>query len=367
MIPPPHGARAAPIKMPMKRLMRRACLGISALLLWSAGSGFGLDLSAFRNFMKSATGVPEQGRTSVSQNARVQPVRTLGGDADASYSQESRLVTLGNSNQGPRDSLSLPPETRIPEGLRPLMTDRKTPRQGVGICGMSGAQLIPSPGVLEPNKSAVSVHILPFDLKGINDETYSDGNYMDTNVAVTYGVMDGFEFGIDKGFGNQDKFDVNEPVYVNAKYQVPGNLTLGGSFCADSQAGYHSVWVNAGVPVAWVGVGANFGANDYKFYYSGWDKLKRAKYGGYNYDYNKGKGYADPVFFMVGGAVPMSDSAHFVYDFNGDKFSLGFRFNYQKIVYFDAAYISDGDYERLPGAISHKRMRNVTFGGSVVF
>jgi len=87
----------------MKRLMRRACVGISALLLWSAGSGFGLDLSAFRNFMKSASGAPEQARTSVSQNARVQPVRTLGVDADASYSQESRLVTLGGSNQGPRD------------------------------------------------------------------------------------------------------------------------------------------------------------------------------------------------------------------------------------------------------------------------
>lgn len=349
----------------MKSLIRRTCIGMSALLLWSAGSGFGFDLSAFRNFMKTNSKTLTQAGSSSRQAAPQGNVRSLNSDADASF-QQGRLVTLGESGQGPRDSLSLPPETRVPEGLRPLLTDRKTPRQGVGICGISGAQLIPSPGVVEPDKSVFSVHALPFDLKGINGETYDDGNYMDTNIAVAYGVMEGLEFGVDKGFGNQDKFDVNEPFYVNAKYQVPGNLTLGGSFCAN-EGGYHSIWVNAGVPVAWVGVGANFGADDYKFSYTGWDKLKRAKYGGYNYDYNTAKGYADPVFFMVGGAVPISDSAHFVYDFNGDKFSLGFRFNYQKIVFFDASYISDGDYERLPGAVCHKRMRNFTFGGSLAF
>jgi len=351
----------------MNRLIRRACLGMSALLLWGAGSGYGLDLSSFQGFMKTVSAAPARARAaSSSPPARLEAVRTLGGDADASY-QQNQLVTLGSAPQGPRESLSLPPATRVPEGLSPLLTDKKTPRQGVGSCGGTGAQLVPSPGVLEANKSAVAVHVMPFDLKGINDEAMGEESYMDTNVALVYGVMDGVEFGADKSFGNQDKFDVNEPVYVNAKYQVPGNLTLGGSFCTDSQAGYHSVWVNAGVPVAWVGVGANFGAGEYRFTYGGWEKIKRAKFGGYNYDYNTAKGYADPVFFLVGGAVPISDSAHFIYDFNGDRFSLGFRFNYQKIVFFDASYISDGDYERLPGAIAHKRMKNVTFGGSLAF
>ncbi|HOY67455.1 MAG TPA: hypothetical protein PLP29_11230 [Candidatus Ozemobacteraceae bacterium] len=339
---------------------------MSALLLWGAGSGFGVDLAAFQGFMRTPAGAPARSRPATLQAAKLEPVRMVG-DADASYQQQNQLVTLGNARQGPQDTLSLPPETRVPEGLRPLLTDRKTPRQGVGLSGSTGAQLVPSPGVLEPGKSAVGVHVLPFDLKGINDESVGEESYMDTSLALTYGVMDGFEFGIDKSFGNQDTYDVNEPVFVNMKYQVPGNLTLGGSFCTDSQGAYHSVWVNAGVPVAWVGVGANFGPGEYHFSYNGWDKIKRAKYGGYNYDYNSGKGYADPVFFMVGGAVPISDAAHFIYDFNGDRFSLGFRFNYQKIVYFDASYISDGDYERLPGAIAHKRMRNVTFGGSLVF
>jgi len=211
------------------------------------------------------------------------------------------------------------------------------------------------------------VHAMPFDLSDVNGNKYQDEAYFDTICGLTFGVTEGFELGIDKVFSNQDRFDIPEPTFLNAKYQVPGNVTLGANISTDNESAYHSLYVTAGVPVLWVGVGANLGVRPYRFTYSGWTKLARAKLGGYNYKYDLGEGYADPAFFFVGGAIPVTNYTHFLYDFNGDKLSLGLRFNYQRIVFIDASYISDGDYERLPGAISHKRMNNFVFGGSIVF
>ena len=78
-------------------------------------------------------------------------------------------------------------------------------------------------------------------------------------------------------------------------------------------------------------------------------------------------GEADQFFFIIGGLVPLNDNLRFSYDFNGDRFSLGFRFNYQNALYLDAAYLADGDYENLPGAIAHKRNSNFVFGGTIAF
>ena len=378
----------------MRRFLRKACtlvdkapmiltrrssvalvliLGLGLVLAPAGSAGWALDLSAFQNFLKGTPQPQSQPRYRgpaaasllPAQEPRIKPVRRIADDADASY-RGTKLVTLGD-NARQQEGLDLPPDTRIPEGLRPLLNDRKYPRQGISLTGNSGAILVPSPGVMEPGKSAVSVHVIPFDLYNVNDVKFADESYYDTSLKLTYGAFEGFEIGIDKTFGNQDRYDIKEPVYVNSKYQVPGNVTFGGNFCTDSQSGYHSVWVEAGVPVAWIGVGTNFGARNYRFSYNGTDELARARFGGYNYEYNRAEGWADPVFFMVGGAIPMSNYTHFVYDFNGDRFSLGLRFNYQHVLYFDAAYVSDGDYERLPGPIAHKRLQNFIFGGSLVW
>ncbi len=344
--------------------------------LFVAASGQALDLSAYQGFMKGA-GQNRARTPAAPAPAPVAPVaglpgpdrlpqsRPLADDADASY-RGGTVMPLYGAATG-RGGFSLPQDTRVPAGLRPLLNDRMYPRQGISLSGNSGAMLVPSPGVLEPGKSAVAVHAIPFDLYNVNDAKFNDQDYFDSSLKLSYGAFEGFEIGVDKTFANQDRYDIAEPVYINAKYQVPGNITFGGSFCTDSQSGYHSVWVGAGVPVAWAAVGTNFGAGTYRFTYSGSQKLKRAKFGGYNYKYDRAEGYADPVFFLIGGAIPMSNSLHFLYDFNGDRFSLGFRFNYQHVLHLDAAYVSDGDYERLPGAIAAKRLRNFLFGGSIVW
>lgn len=345
----------------------------TAILLSIAGSGFALDLSSFQSFLsgnrgKAKTVKPTRTFTDLGgQNESSTNYRSL--NADASYREQSgTLVTLGDNNQlQDGERYLLPPETRVPKELRPLLSERRTPRQGLSLAGGSGATLVPSPGVLEPGKTAVAVHAMPFNLYNVNGAKYTDQDYFDTTVSICYGVEDGAEVSFDKTFANQDRFDIAEPVYFNAKYQVPGNVTLGGSFCTDSDAGYHSVWVGAGVPVAWVAVGANFGASNFKFSYNGYDQLKRAKFGGYNYQYDTAEGWADPIFFLVGGAVPLNDNLRFLYDFNGDRFSLGFRFNYQNSLYLNASYIADGDYENLPGAIAHKGSGNFVFGGSIAY
>lgn len=355
--------------------------GLLGLLLGAASPSFGLDLSPFREFLGNRqdvapapkkvgqrpwlplTPVPEAARREVSPEQG--GPRVLTEDADASW-KGNQLVTLGDKPKPSQDSLSLPASTRIPEGLRPLLTERRTPRQGISMTGGSGGMLVPSPGVLEPGKTAVAVHAVPFTLYDVTERRLDDASYFDTVAKLVYGLSDGVEIGVDKTFSNQDRFDIPEATYINLKYQVPGNVTVGGSFAA-GDTGYSSAWISAGVPVIWVGLGGNFGPTNYKFSYMGYQRLARAKFGGYNYKYDRGEGYADPVWFMVGGAIPMSNYSHFVYDFNGDRFSMGFRFNYQKVAFFDASYVSDGDYERLPGAIAHKRLNNFVFGGSIVY
>lgn len=341
----------------------------TAILLSVASSGFALDLSKFQGFLsgdRRKAPAPKQTVTEIAPADLSNNYRSLNADAYYVQSQEGQLVTLGN-NQPQRDGerYLLPADTRVPSELRPLLTERLTPRQGLSTSGGTGATLVPSPGVLEPGKAAVGVHIQTFDLYNVNDVKYTDQDYFDSTVSAAWGVENGLEVGLDKTFANQDRFDIAEPLYLNFKYQIPGNVTLGGNISTDS--GYHSAWVAAGVPVAWVGVGANFGADEFRFSYNGYDKLKKARFGGYNYEYDRGRGYADPFFFMIGGAVPLNDHLRFLYDFNGDKFSLGFRFNYQNAFYLNAAYVSDGDYENLPGAIAHKQSQNFIFGGTISF
>lgn len=341
----------------------------TAILLTIASSGFAIDLGNFQGFLsgtrrKAPAPIPAYtGAAPIELNNNY---RSLNADAYYVQGQQDQLVTLGN-NQPQRDGerYLLPADTRIPSELRPLLTERLTPRQGLSLNGGTGATLIPSPGVLEPGKAAIGIHIQTFDLYNVNDVRYTDQDYFDSTVSAAWGVENGLEVGLDKTFANQDRFDIIEPLFLNFKYQIPGNVTLGGSF--NTNSGYHSAWVAAGVPVAWVGVGGNFGASEYRFSYNGYDQLKKARFGGYNYQYDRGTGYADPFFFMIGGAVPLNNNLRFLYDFNGDKFSLGFRFNYQSNFYLNASYISDGDYENLPGAIAHKQSKNFVFGGTISF
>lgn len=351
------------------RNRKKICIAVATLVLGMCSNSFALDLSKFQPFnRRQSQPALEQQLYNNDNNNQIQlPERLVSLSADSNYQERhDGMVTLGARPRRDGERYLLPPETRIPKELRPVLTERRTPRQGMSMHGGTGATLVPSPGILEPGKTAVGLHVMAFDLRNINDVKYTDTNYFDTKISIAHGIESGAEVSIDGTFDNQDRFDLPQPVYINAKYQVPGNVTVGGSF-AISGAGYHSLWVGAGVPVAWVAAGLNFGEDDYRFTYSGWDKLKRAKYGGYNYDYSKATGYADTVFFLIGGAVPLNDNLRFVYDFNGDKFSLGFRFNYIDSFYLNASFVSEGDYENLPGPIAHKRAKTFVFGGTLVY
>lgn len=344
------------------------------MLLSLAGNGFALDLRQYQGYLTSNRGkaaVQEQKQSNVIPEIAVEePIaynNYRGLDADAYYvtSQQNQFIPLGNTNQRDGERFLVPQNTPVPKELRPLLTEERTPRQGLALHGGTGATLVPSPGVLEPDKTAVGIHVQTFELYNINNIKYEDEDYFDLNLSAAWGVDGGIEIGFDKTFANQDHYDLEEPLYFNFKYQCAGNVTLGGSFNCDS--GYHSAWVAAGVPVIWVGVGTNFGASDYEHRYVNPEKFRRAKYGGYNYDYNKGTGYADEFFFLVGGLIPLNDNLRFVYDFNGDRFSLGFRFNYSNTLYINASYISNGDYENLPGSIAHRQNRNFVAGCTVAF
>ncbi len=346
----------------------------TALLMTISSTGLALDLTQYQSYLspKNSSKAANNKKAALIAPPAQQYIPYQSQSADAYYvhGEPGQFVPLEGQKRRDGERLLLPGETRVPSELRPLLTERLTPRQGLATIGGTGAALVPSPGVLEPNKTAVGVHLQMFDLLNNSDVKYTDQDYFDTTISAAWGADDGLEVGFDKTLDNQDRFDIDEPLYLNFKYQVPGNVTLGGSFSCDSS--YHSLWVAAGVPVAWVGVGGNFGPSDYRFSWSNDpDKyhgpLKRAKFGGYNFDTNKATGYADPFFFFLGGIVSLNDYLKFVYDFNGDRFSLGFRFTYQNLININASYISEGDYDNLAGAISHKEYKGFVLGASVLF
>lgn len=343
----------------------------TAILFATVGSGYALDLRQYQGYLSGNRGkaaVQEKKQSNVLPEEPINANNYRGLEADAYYvtSQESQFIPLGNTQtQKDGERYLIPPETRIPKELKPLLVEERTPRQGLALNGGTGATLVPSPGVLEPDKTAVAVHVQTFDLYNINNVKYNDEDYFDINLSAAWGVQDGIEIGFDKTFANQDHYNLEEPLYFNLKYQASGKVTLGSSINCNS--GYHSAWVAAGVPVFWIGVGGNFGASDYKHSYVNPPKFRRAKYGGYNYNYNTGRGYADEFFFLVGGLIPLNDNLRLVYDFNGDRFSIGFRFNYSNIIFINASYISNGDYENLPGTIAHRQNRNFVIGGTVAF
>lgn len=352
------------------KIRKKFIFAATAMAIAMASSGFALDLRQYQGYLSGGRGKavsqPAQ-RNNVLPEEPVNNNTYRSQNADAYYvtSQENQFIPLGSSQRRDGERYLVPAETRTPKELRPLLVEERTPRQGLALNGGTGATLVPSPGVLEPNKTAIGVHVQTFDLYNINDTKYSDQDYFDINVAAAWGVDNGIEVGFDKSFTNQDHYDLEDPLYLNLKYQATGKVTLGGSINCNS--GYHSAWVACGVPVIWVGVGGNFGGSEYEHHFVNQSTFRRAKYGGYNYDYNTGKGHPDYFFFMIGGLIPLNDNLRFAYDFNGDRFSLGFRFNYSNTLFLNASYISNGDYENLPGAVSHRKNKNFVVGGTIAF
>lgn len=356
--------------------MKVSNLKTTTLALIFAGisiSGFALDLSKYQSYLKQNKKNASQQTQKLpepvkSQEAKILPDIAI--NADAGYGNNSGFMPL-NKTQKRLDGehFLLPGDTKVPKELAPILTETRTPSQGLALNGGTGGILIPSPGVLKPDKKAVGVHVQTFELYDATGNQFEDQDYFDVTISGAWGMENGIEVGFDKTFANQDRYDIDEPLYLNFKYQTGKKVTVGGSINCNS--GYHSVWAATGLPVIWVGVGSNFGASDYKFTYSTLpgkrDKFKKAKYGGYNYNYDTATGHADKFFFMVGGLIPLNKNLRFAYDFNGDKFSLGFRFNYLDSLYLEASYLSNGDYENLPHAISHKKSRNFTIGGTIAF
>ena len=126
----------------------------TACLLAFAGNCAALDLSSFQSFLSGNRGkapAKKPTRTFTDLGGPVEysnNYRSL--NADASYRQQSgTLVQLGDNNPlADGERYLLPPETRVPRELRPLLSERRTPRQGLSLAGGSGATLVPSPGLL---------------------------------------------------------------------------------------------------------------------------------------------------------------------------------------------------------------------------
>ena len=125
----------------------------TAILLSVASSGFALDLKQFQGFLsgdRRKAPAPAQTFTEMLPADPSQNYRSLNADAYYVQSNQGQMTTLGNNAQKDGERYLLPADTRIPGELRPLLTERLTPRQGLSLNGGTGATLVPSPGVLEP-------------------------------------------------------------------------------------------------------------------------------------------------------------------------------------------------------------------------
>jgi hypothetical protein len=153
-----------------------------------------------------------------------------------------------------------------------------------------------------------------------------------------------------------------ERLYWTFKYGIEtGAFPLALSFVVpSSKIDYSSALVSAGWNAFYFGIGTNYGGRKLEeLSFTTVNNFGTAMFGGYrlrsvlanrNVQTSQSlvEGKPDPFFAFAGGQVPLGKNVHFLYDYNGDRFSSGFRFSIDAST-FEVNYVSNGDYDTLFG------------------
>ena len=207
-------------------------------------------------------------------------------------------------------------------------------RADLTLQGPSGFFQVPSHTTIKPKQVGLGFHSRRFFIPGTKKSEYL------TNMAFGFSPIRDFELGVQKAIdsrrGNTD-FDP-DPTF-NFKVRLP---SMGVGEFSESAMGivleanpnnYHTLYFTLGG----FGVGWNFGGNP---------GSGVANYGAYD----RGRKRPKDVSLLVGTEYPPSQPgergyrSHYIVDYNGDVFSIGWRYKSHRGFWMDAAVQSESSY-----------------------
>ena len=225
--------------------------------------------------------------------------------------------------------------------------------------GLSGAILSPSPYTRRINEGSLLYSANFFDQRDLVSRNFARGARH--FASFSSGVDDQIEVALAQEFytGSADQ---RSRFYWSFKYQIP-NDSIPAAISAvvpASRTDYFSVTASIGWKPFYLGIGGNYGGRELQE-----DNLLAnqefgvAQFGGYRMrrttSLSNGqptrtevKGFPDEFFAFAGGQVDLGNYVQWLYDYNGDVFSSGFRLNLDTST-FQITYVSSGDYDTLFG------------------
>ncbi len=201
------------------------------------------------------------------------------------------------------------------------------------LIGVSGTIQTPNPNVGEVGKFAFFYWRNSYSFTLAKEESY---NY--SSFGVNYIPLPGLEMGFQKRTNSNDRIP-DDGVLLYMKYAFPDTSFLKGAvgLLADVETDhYSSIFLTFGDKKVHFGVGANVAGEENSPY-------NPAPMGGYDFDKNK----PEPFFFFIGATLDFPKDISLNFDYNGDCFSVGFDWKYDKQTFLRVFYRSDSDYDDL--------------------
>ena len=198
--------------------------------------------------------------------------------------------------------------------------------------GPSGFIQVPSHETIKAKQVELGVHTRMYNVPKSSDEGFL------TNMAFGFSPFRDFEIGVQKAMDSRNSALDPDPT-INFKVRLPSigegefSEAAFGMLLDTNPNNYHTMYFTLGG----FGVGWNFGGNP---------GFGVANYGAYNKD----KKEPESICLLVGAEYPKRRpgergyKSHYFVDYNGDVFSLGWRFKSHRGFWIDLATHSKSSY-----------------------
>jgi hypothetical protein len=235
------------------------------------------------------------------------------------------------------------------------------------LSGPTGGLVIPDPMTLEPERTELGVGVSTYDQLSSNLDVATS---WDASFKVNVGVYHNLELGLEKTYRQQTNYR-DQPFYVQAKMRFPVdtfNVAVGvvGPIQGPDASSFYTV---LGWKSLWGGFGVNFGGKEFhELTLTQMTDAGVAKFGGFNLHRTTvaGRtgsfftGEADTYFGLLGFNYQVSGAMSLLGDYDGDRFSGGFRFKLKEL-FLDIAYIGQREADSLFNRQSQHVQVNVSY------
>lgn len=211
--------------------------------------------------------------------------------------------------------------------------------------GPTGGLTTPSPLTLSPQVTEVSVHVE--GLHEFSPNTLSVETVYDASPKVLVGIYDTIELGVEKTFRVRGG-PRNESLTVNGKYRFPFdtfNVSLG-VIAPTAAPDWTSIYVVMGWKAIWGGFGFNVGGRKFReLTLDQFVNVGTSKLGGYELrrtirnGTDQFTGEPDVFYGLFGIDYKLAEHLEVLADYNGDRFTAGFRLPFHEFV-LDTAYVT---------------------------